>query len=105
MESSATILKYLDIFGTRCTFYSDKMPKFYTVTGGIFSLLSLSICLLTFIIFSLDDLKMKYPITTTSFIPSEGYKKIKFGNQKIWIPWRIVDYNNNKYINHTGILQ
>ena len=104
MEKTATILKYLDIFGTRCTFYSDKMPKFYTVTGGIFSLLSLSICLLTFIIFSLDDLKMKYPITTTSFIPSEGYKKIKFGNQKIWIPWRIVDYNNNKYINHTGIL-
>ena len=43
-------------------------------------------------------------ITATSFIPSEGYKKIKFGKEKIWIPWRIVDYNNNEYINHTGIL-
>ena len=57
-----------------------------------------------FIIYSLDDIKRKFPITTTSFIPSEGYKKIKFGKEKIWIPWRIVDYNNNEYINHTGIL-
>ena len=104
MEISSTILKYLDVFGTRCTFYSDKMPKLYTVTGGIFSILSILSFLLIFIIYSLDDIKRRFPITTTSFIPSEGYKKIKFGKEKIWIPWRIVDYNNNEYINHTGIL-
>ena len=104
MEISSTILKYLDVFGTRCTFYSDKMPKLYTVTGGIFSILSILSFLLIFIIYSLDDIKRKFPITTISFIPSEGYKKIKFGKEKIWIPWRIVDYNNNEYINHTGIL-
>ena len=38
-----------------------------------------------------------------SSIPSEGYKNIKFGKEKIWIPWRIFDYNN-KFVNHTGLL-
>ena len=57
-----------------------------------------------FYIFSLDDLNRKFPniLTSTAY---EGYKKIKFGKEKIWILWRIVDYNNNnKYINHTGLL-
>ena len=62
------------------------------------------LCLLIFVVFSLDDLKRKFHITTTSFIPSEGYRKINFGQEKIWIPWRITDYNNNKFINHTGLL-
>ena len=38
MEKSAQIIKYIDLFGTKCTFYSEKMPKFYTVTGGIFTI-------------------------------------------------------------------
>ena len=42
-------------------------------------------------------------MTTISSNPG-GYKRIKFGKEKIWIPWRIVDYNNNEFINHTGIL-
>ena len=78
MEISSTILKYLDLFGTRCTFYSDKMPKLYTVTGGIFSIFSILLFFLIFIVYSLDDIQRKFPITTTSYIPSEGYKKIKF---------------------------
>ena len=104
MVKSSTLIKYMDLFGTTCTFYSEKMPKFYTLTGGIFSILSILICLLIFFIFSLDDIKRKFPNTTNSFIPSEGYRKIKFGKEKIWIPWRIVDYNNNEFVNHTGIL-
>ena len=104
MEDSKKIIKYLDLFGTRCTFYSERMPKLYTVTGGIFSIISILVCILFFIIFSLDDIKRKSPITTTSYIPSIGYKNIKFGQEKIWIPWRIVDYNNNEFVNHTGLL-
>ena len=104
MDNSATIIKYIDLFGTRCTFYSEKMPKLYTVTGGIFSILSILVCILIFVVFSLDDLKRKDPHITTSSIPSEGYRKIKFGEEKIWIPWRIVDYNNNEFVNHTGVL-
>jgi hypothetical protein len=95
LNSIATIIKYIDLFGTRCTFYSEKMPKLYTVIGGIFSMISILVCILIFIIFSIDDLKRKFPNTATSSIPSEGYRKIKFGEEKIWIPWRIVDYNNN----------
>ena len=104
MENSSTLIKYMDLFGTRCTFYSDRMPKLYTITGGIFTIFSFFLCLLAFLIVSLDDLKRKFPSTTTSFISSEGYRKIKFGEEKIWIPWRIVDYNNNEFINHTGLL-
>ena len=97
-------IKYMDLFGTRCTFYSEKMPKLYTITGGIFTILSICVCILIFIIFSFDDIYRKYPNSTTSFIPSEGYRKIKFGEEKIWIPWRIVDYNNNEFVNHSGLL-
>ena len=104
MDNSSTIIKYIDLFGTRCTFYSEKMPKLYTVTGGVFSILSILACIFIFMVFSLDDLKRKYPNITTSSIPSEGYRKIKFGEEKIWIPWRIVDYNNNEFVNHTGVL-
>ena len=104
LNSVATIIKYTDLFGTRCTFYSEKMPKLYTVIGGIFSMISILVCILIFTIFSIDDLKRKFPITTTSSIPSEGYRKIKFGKEKIWIPWRIVDYNNNEFINTTELL-
>ena len=104
MEDTVKIIKYLDLFGTRCTFYSDRMPKLYTVTGGIFSIISILVCILIFVIFSLDDIKRKLPITTTSYIPSKGYKRIKFEEEKIWIPWRISDYNNNEFVNHSGLL-
>ena len=98
------ILKYMDIYGTKYTFYSNKRPKLYTVTGGILSIISIFYCTLIPIFFSLDDLKRTSPMTIESSILSEGDRKIKFGQEKIWIPWRIVDYNNNEYVNHTGLL-
>ena len=33
----------------------------------------------------------------------DQFHKIKFGKEKIWIPWRIQDYSNN-YVNHTNLL-
>jgi len=104
MESISTILKYIDVFGVSCTFYREKMPKFYTISGGIFSFITLVSAALMLIFFSLDDLKRKLPITTTTFIPTEGYRNVTFGKEKLWIPWSIVDYNNNEYVNHTQIL-
>ena len=103
MKLLSSLLKYIDVFGTKFTFYTNKKPRLYTMTGGILSSISILVCVLTFIFFSLDDLNRKFPNTSTSST-YEGYKKIKFGKEKIWIPWRIVDYNNNKYINHTGLL-
>jgi hypothetical protein len=103
MKYSTKIIKYLDLFGTRFTFYTENNPKLYTLTGGILSIISIFLCTLSFFLFSFDDLNRKYPITTTSYT-LEGLKNVKFGDEKIWIPWRIVDYNNNEYVNHTGIL-
>ena len=104
MENSAKVLKYIDIFGISSTFYREKMPKLYTIQGGIFSIFTLILSFLVLLIFSLNDLKRKNPLSTTTSIPTEGYKNIKFGKEKIWIPWSIVDYNNNEYVNHTGLL-
>ena len=104
MEKSAKFMRYIDLFGIDSTFYREKMSKFYTIQGGIFSIITLILSFLVLLIFSLDDLKRKYPSTSTSSIPTEGYKNIKFGKEKIWIPWSIVDYNNNEYFNHTGLL-
>ena len=103
MKLLTIILKYLDVFGTKFTFYSNQKPSLYTTTGGVLSTVSILGCILTFIFFSLDDLNRNTPFSTTSYF-SEGYKKIKFGKEKIWIPWRIVDYNNNEFLNHTGVL-
>jgi hypothetical protein len=104
MKISTSIIKYIDLFGTRCTFYSEKVPKYYSVVGGFLTFISIAVCIGIFIMFSLDDIKRKFPITSISSIPSQGYKNIKFGREKIWIPWRISDYNNNEFINHTGLL-
>ena len=104
MKKLPIILRYIDVFGTRFTFFNNKMPRLYTVIGGILSIISIIVCLLSFIFFSLNDLTRSFPFVTISSIPTEGYRKIKFGREKIWIPWRIVDYNNNEYINHTGLL-
>ncbi len=97
-----SIFKYLDIFGTRNYFYTERKPKLYTALGGFLSLLSLIICATLFFIISIDDIKRLNPITTTSSIPSEGYRKIKFGQEKIWIPWRIVDYENS-FVNASSL--
>ena len=97
------IIKYCDFFGSKYNFYTDGKPKFYTILGGILSITSIIICLVVFFFIASDDILRKTPTVTTSLIPSEGYHKIKFGKEKLWLPWRIVDYNNI-YINHTGFI-
>ena len=97
------ILECFDLFGTKMGFYADGKPKFYTSLGGILSILSILISILSLFYFSLDDLKRTSPITTFSYIPSEGYRRIKFNEEKIWIPVRITDYYYN-YINHKELI-
>ena len=95
-------LKYLDFFGTNINFYTDKHRKFYTSFGGIFTLLSIFFGIAVFIQFNYDDLFHNIPISTTS-IKKESYRNIKFIEEKIWIPWRIRDYQS-KTFNHKGLL-
>jgi hypothetical protein len=96
-------LKICDFYGTKFHWYINYKPKYYSYYGGIFSILSFISCIIIFIIFGLDDFKRRHPIINTSTIPPKGYKNIKFGEQKLYLPWRIVDYDE-KPINHKGIL-
>ena len=97
------ILKICDFYGTKFHWYIGYKPKYYSYFGGIFSILSFILWILIFIIFNLDDFKRKHPIVNTSTIPPNGNKNIKFGEQKLYLPWRIVDYDE-KPIDHKGIL-
>jgi hypothetical protein len=67
------------------------------------NILFLISCLLTFLIFSLDDLKRLNPITTKSEIPGGEMRIANLRNSKIWIPWRMVTYEE-KFVDHRGIL-
>ena len=96
-------LKYVDLFGTKFSFYIDKRRKFYTYLSGIFSILSIFLYIVVFLFVSKDDFNRVTPVTSTSEIHSLGYHKVKFSQEKIWIPWRIKDYNL-KFVDHTGIL-
>ena len=79
-------IKYMDTFRAKFSFYIEKKRKYYTFFGGCFSILSLIICLVTFMSLSRDDFNFKNPQTTANSVPSAGYKKIKFGEEKIYIP-------------------
>ena len=98
---TSEILKYLDCYGTHFNFYTEKNRKFYTPLGGILTILSIIFGLLVFIFINQDDFLHKNPISTTS-TAKDNFRLIKFGEEKIWIPWRIRDFGG-KTINHTNI--
>ena len=95
------ILKYIDCFGTTFSFYSEKNRKLYTKLGGILTIFSIILGLLLLILINKDDFFQKNPNTTTS-TSKEIYKNIKFGQEKIWIPWRVKDFGG-KTINHYNL--
>ena len=97
------LLKICDLYGTRFHWYIGYKPKHYTYYGGIFSILSLIIWILLLTILGMDDFKRAHPIISEATIPPSGYKNIKFGEKKLYIPWRIVDYDE-KPLNIKGIL-
>ena len=93
------ILKYLDFFGTKFNFYTEKSRKLYTPLGGILTMLSIIFGIIIFIFVNLDNFLHNAPNSTTS-IMEDNYRKIKFREEKIWIPWRISDFWG-KTINHS----
>lgn len=96
------ILKYFDLFGTKCSFFVEKTPKLYSVIGGILSIMNICFCFLIFLYASLDDFLRMNPTVSISSIQPSYHQKIKFGEEKIWIPWRIKDYSNH-FVNHTNL--
>ena len=97
------ILKICDIYGTEFHWYFDYKQKYYTYHGGIFSILSFFAWISILIIFGFEDFKREQSISSITNIPPSGDKIIKFGKQKLYIPWRIMDYGDT-FINHIGIL-
>ena len=95
-------LRYLDLFGTKCSFYSDQRLKFYTPLGGIISIFSICAGLLIFIFFNLSNFKREYPSLITRSIVDEE-QKIIFNKEKIYIPWKIQKNKSNNF-NYTNIL-
>ena len=98
-----SFLKICDLYGTRFHWYIGHKPKNYTHYGGIFSILSLIIYILFIVVLGMDDFKRAHPIISEATIPPKGYKNIKFGEKKLYIPWRVVDYDE-KPIDIKGIL-
>jgi hypothetical protein len=50
-----------------------------------------------------EDFKRMNPTSTISNIPPNGDKNIKFGEKKLYLPWRIMDYNE-RFIDHQKLL-
>ena len=94
-------LRYMDFFGTKCCFYSDQRLKLYTPLGGIISIISICTGISIFILVSLSSFKREHPNLIISSIINEN-QKIKFNEEKIYIPWKI--QNNKTNFNHSDIL-
>lgn len=96
-------LKYFDFFNVRFHFYIGGKPSNNSVFGGVMNILFFISCIITFLFFSLDDIKRLNPISSKSEIPEAEIRIVNLRNSKIWIPWRMVTYEE-KFVDHRGIL-
>ena len=96
-------IKYFDFFGIRFHFYTNNQPYYQNLFGGIMNLIYLLLCGVIFIFLSYDDLKMLNPTTTISDISDKEARIVELNQEKIWIPFRLVNWEN-QFIRHQGIL-
>ena len=96
-------LKICDLYGTHFHWYIGYKPKLHTVCGGILSIFSIFSFITIFILLGFKDFKRTYPIISTSTYPPTGYRNIKFGQEKLYLPWRIIDYDE-RFIKHEGLI-
>ena len=96
-------LTICDLYGGHFHWYIGFKSKNYTYYGGFFSILSLIGIIFIFAFLGYNDFKRNNPNSNTSTVPPTGYKKIKFGKEKLYLPWRIIDYDENA-INISGLI-
>ena len=60
-------------------------------------------CIFSFLIFSIDDLKKLNPNSSKSEIPDAGLRTVNVLKEKIWIPFRMVTYEE-QFVDHRGLL-
>ena len=96
-------IKYIDFFYIQFSFYTNNQPYNQSIFGGIMTIIYLITCILIFFISGYDDLVKLNPITTISEIPYTERKLVNMNKENIYIPFRIVNYEN-QFIDHRGIL-
>ena len=96
-------IKYFDFFTIKFHFYTNKQPKFRNIFGGIMNLIYLIICLVIFVGFSYEDIFKLNPISSKSEISNYNQKIVNLNEEKLWIPFRMVTYEE-KFIDHRGLL-
>ncbi len=94
-------LKICDLFGTSFHLFYKYKPRYHTWYGGLLSIITVLSSIFIFFIFIVNDLNKNKSISNTSFIPPTIYKNIKSGKEKIYLPWRIIDYNE-KIVDYKG---
>ena len=94
-------IKYIDFFSIKFYFYVNNQPNYQNVFGGIMTFLYVVFCVVIFISFSLEDIKGLNPITTKNEIPYSQRKLVDMINENIYIPFRIVNYEN-QFVDHRG---
>jgi len=96
-------IKYIDFFSIKFNFYTNNQPNYQNIFGGIMTFIYALICILIFVAISYDDLTRVNPIISTSEIPDSDRKLVSMEKEKIWIPFRMVNYEN-KFVDHREIL-
>ena len=96
-------IKYFDFFTIKFHFYTNNQPKFRNVFGGIMNILYLLICAIIFVGFSYEDLFKLNPISSKSEISYSEQKIVNVNSEKLWIPFRMVTYEE-KFIDHRKLL-
>ena len=96
-------IKYIDFFSIKFHFYTNNQPNYQNIFGGLMTFFYILLCIGIFIFFSYEDIYRLNPSTTISEIPDSDTKIVNIKNEKIWIPFRIIN-EKNKYIDHREIL-
>lgn len=84
------IFRQTDIYGIQAHLTVNHSPKYYPYSGGILTFISIILDFI-FILFRKDYFNWtsrKDSVITVNRL----FKKIKFDEEKIWVPWKIGDY-------------
>ena len=92
-------IKYIDFFNIKFYFYINNQPNYQNIFGGIMTFLYIVFCVVIFFVFSFEDIKGLNPITTKNEIPYSERKTVDMINENIYIPFRIVNYEN-QFVDH-----
>jgi len=92
-------LKFMDCFSIRFHLYTHNQPRYYNAFGGIMTFIFILVCVILFFVYSYDDLIRLNPISSKSEIPDSRPRTVEFNKEKIWIPFRMVTYEE-KFVDH-----